>query len=538
MKSSKIDAVATADHRWLLREKKSSGGRNYEAEVNRAEFEQRLHYSTTQNLLDGAVASHSTRSTRSACFVNDMSKSYTIPLAGAVSRQAAFDFASFVGADQLFTKPLNEAESCIFLQLVGMLLAAGWLSCSFTPRYLGLTQYKNDGKRWTRAILRKLVAFAPQLAPVGPIGDDTTDVEGREFAWHWSYLPLLLFFAPMALGPLGFDPLYAPHQIAWPHHQSGYATASPQAALSIITRVQRGAAGDTAALEEKGVDSMDATITGGSSAADQEQKGTLPSQIPPDALFQGGNANDDDGIDCGNAVDCDDGGNVRSDEDDAPSPRRGHNGHPMPIGSWWYLRRWLYYPWMYSLSQLQARALLVGFIAGDGVFAKLQDYTALTATQRIDTSSIPLRDDLAVIGALAGARVNTGTSVPKGAAVSGSGPSGRGGYANSVAWSMYFAFSDEERWGAVPKPVALTADERAALGTTVHCLTVEGDTNFYVRRAPLLRADGGVDDARMNPFFSGNCFNSIDLPDYSSYNTMRDLIRTAIHEGSQGFGFR
>lgn len=37
---------------------------------------------------------------------------------------------------------------------------------------------------------------------------------------------------------------------------------------------------------------------------------------------------------------------------------------------------------------------------------------------------------------------------------------------------------------------------------------------------------------------SHTCFNTIDLPEYTNKDILKDKLLTAIREGSQGFGFR
>ena len=80
----------------------------------------------------------------------------------------------------------------------------------------------------------------------------------------------------------------------------------------------------------------------------------------------------------------------------------------------------------------------------------------------------------------------------------------------------------------------------------VYDITVDGNHNFLTQRlaeqhfVPQRGKRKGQLCTRMRavPVFVGNCFNQLDLGDYTSLEAMRGKVMYAIKEGSQGFGFR
>ena len=56
------------------------------------------------------------------------------------------------------------------------------------------------------------------------------------------------------------------------------------------------------------------------------------------------------------------------------------------------------------------------------------------------------------------------------------------------------------------------------------------------QRFSIHKAYGGNGSTTLLPT-AHTCFNQLDLPEYSSYEELRDKLLMAINEGSEGFGF-
>ncbi|ORY04269.1 hypothetical protein BCR34DRAFT_604917 [Clohesyomyces aquaticus] len=208
---------------------------------------------------------------------------------------------------------------------------------------------------------------------------------------------------------------------------------------------------------------------------------------------------------------------------------------PVPAGwktgNWWYLRRWIYYPWLYLLARNQARAIIKGIAAADGEWGLLLKARSDTGGSgrggggvkriklsiesaqpeqlvvplisrgvvRVFNSSIPLMHDMSVLGLLADARVKIGVNHRKGDWM----PS-IGSNANATGWRISFSFSDSELAVAAPKPEPYDNPRHDGF---VYCLTVSNG-NFLARRT-IEYSDNGktqeVLDAAQKPFYTGNC---------------------------------
>ena len=195
-------------------------------------------------------------------------------------------------------------------------------------------------------------------------------------------------------------------------------------------------------------------------------------------------------------------------------------------GNWWYLRRWMYYYWLFLLARNQARAIIKGIAVADGAWSALVKARSNTGgtgrgakrkrsmdnvqTQQmavplvnrgyveVFNSSIPLIHDLSVLGHLADTRVNIGVNHKKGEWM----PS-IGSYANATGWRVSFAFADSELTVATPKPELYTNPQHDGF---VYCLTVPND-NFLARRTVKYTntTPPQVQEPAQKPFFTGNC---------------------------------
>ncbi|KAL4252810.1 UPL family protein [Abortiporus biennis] len=92
-------------------------------------------------------------------------------------------------------------------------------------------------------------------------------------------------------------------------------------------------------------------------------------------------------------------------------------------------------------------------------------------------------------------------------------------------WRALKSFNREERAKVLS---FATGTSRVPLGGFVELQGVQGVQKFSIHRA--------YGDADRLPQ-AHTCFNQIDLPQYSSYEMLRQQLLLAIHEGGEGFGF-
>ncbi|KAK5132481.1 hypothetical protein LTR08_009027 [Meristemomyces frigidus] len=197
-------------------------------------------------------------------------------------------------------------------------------------------------------------------------------------------------------------------------------------------------------------------------------------------------------------------------------------------GNWWYLRRWMYYYWLFLLARNQARAIIKGIAAADGAWSALVKARSSSGgtgrgggtkrkrsmddvqTQQLAVplvnkgyvivfnSSIPLIHDLSVLGHLADTRVSIAFNHQKGDDMPSISCT-----ANATGWRISFAFADSELTVAAPKPERYTNPQHDGF---VYCLTVPND-NFLARRTVQYtnNTTQQVEEAAQKPFFTGNC---------------------------------
>ncbi|KAF2862252.1 beta and beta-prime subunits of DNA dependent RNA-polymerase [Piedraia hortae CBS 480.64] len=159
---------------------------------------------------------------------------------------------------------------------------------------------------------------------------------------------------------------------------------------------------------------------------------------------------------------------------------------------WWKLRRWMYYPWLYSLSQSQARAIIAGKAITDNMSNVSFKATPLITggVIRVIDNSIPLVHDLSVLGHLADMRVKIAVKHSKG-----------DGVAKSTGWIVSFTLANGGLAVSTPKPELY---ENPRHDGFVYCLTVPNG-NFLARRTIQYGINGEILDAAQKPFYTGNC---------------------------------
>ena len=243
----------------------------------------------------------------------------------------------------------------------------------------------------------------------------------------------------------------------------------------------------------------------------------------------------------------------------APSSAVVWNGGVWDIrqdDTWYYRKRWMgpnVSTSIANLSQKQAVALLDGCFRADGAGKTIRFDADGEPTRQwtCSHSSFPLIDHLQLIGQLAGAQVELSRIINQGK--KGNGLQGRVVETQVEQWLLTLSFSPI--WGAkVPlstlaRPVPVDATDGAGYygyepgpEKYVYDLTVEDNHNFLTQRLSIKtnKTVKGAEssDVQAHPVFVGNCFNTLDLPEYSTMDVMRTKLMYAINEGSQGVGFR
>ncbi|KAH5062399.1 DNA-directed RNA polymerase subunit beta [Parastagonospora nodorum] len=171
-------------------------------------------------------------------------------------------------------------------------------------------------------------------------------------------------------------------------------------------------------------------------------------------------------------------------------------------GNWWHLRRWINYPWLFSLAQSQARAMIKGMAAANGDWSlslKARLDTGDSGVVRVFSNSIPLMHDMSVLGLLADTRVNIGVDHKKGQCITSTGNN-----ASATGWCISFSFANSDLAVAAPKPEAYDNPRHDGF---VYCLTVPNG-NFLARRTVEYSDNDKIQeviDAAQKPFFTGNC---------------------------------
>jgi len=95
-------------------------------------------------------------------------------------------------------------------------------------------------------------------------------------------------------------------------------------------------------------------------------------------------------------------------------------------------------------------------------------------------------------------------------------------------------FSDDP---SVDRPVLVQATDvqKVPYSGVTWCVSVPEPHLIFVRRAE--RSLSGEITQVSRPIVVGNCFNQLDLPQYESFEKLRDSLLLAIREGCEGFGF-
>ena len=190
---------------------------------------------------------------------------------------------------------------------------------------------------------------------------------------------------------------------------------------------------------------------------------------------------------------------------DVPGPHVGVNGNLLYSSQWRYLKRWLYLCGGHfaDISQSQAKALILGWCAADGLMATVDADNVI-----VYSASLPLVSDFTAIGARAGASVVVALQRAKGGTTV---IRGRVATCNTDYWkvSFYFKTTVGTELVCAPIPQPTVKQYKGQL----HCVTVPNGT-FYTRRW-----DRAAGQARIVASITGNC------EFYWAYNDYEDLIK-------------
>lgn len=184
----------------------------------------------------------------------------------------------------------------------------------------------------------------------------------------------------------------------------------------------------------------------------------------------------------------------------------------MSNGDYYRLKRWIYYSWKYQLSVSQSRALIEGWVAADG------DWKSIGTDYLVGyTSSIPLRDDMSILGAMANAAVYIGIKAPQDTL---STLHGRTHIKPVHCWFVSFKYNKHAtlpvQTASLPKP---TPYQPTAYNGMVYSLSV-ANTTYYARRKD---SNSDRSTAAVKSFFTGNSMRAIRSR-YDPYRQTRDRI--------------
>ncbi|KAL7754483.1 DNA-directed RNA polymerase III complex subunit Rpc2 [Sorochytrium milnesiophthora] len=153
------------------------------------------------------------------------------------------------------------------------------------------------------------------------------------------------------------------------------------------------------------------------------------------------------------------------------------------------LRRRLHYDWVSKLDVAQARAMLEGLSVADSAINR--------SDVRILTSSLPMLQDLSLLGLCAEARVKSVRALRD-----------KNSTAGANGWCITFSFAETEQAVPAPRPTPYVNPHHDGY---VYCLTV-GNSNFMARRTTT-----------QQPFFTGNCAMGKQAQGVIAYNQLNRL---------------
>ena len=184
-------------------------------------------------------------------------------------------------------------------------------------------------------------------------------------------------------------------------------------------------------------------------------------------------------------------------------------------GNWFNGKRWMGDISQFTcISKQQATAILDGYTRADGSWNSIKyNHSQPIGTWLMCSSSTPLIDHMSMIATLASADINIALK-------------DRASKQNKIAdWWLSVAFNKRQHkpfsYTQLPQPIDVSNDidargnYRCINNTTVYCITVQDNANFYTRRLSQYQRYTGTHVVHSSPVFIGNCgmpYRTEDMP--------------------------
>ena len=442
MSGSKIDAVCTPEHRWLVKTKDAPSKWIWRTAQQAARNE------LTAQCIDGASKGHWDRGAH---------RNHSVPLVGKNSN-ALYQFDTDEGAFLLAALRASEAQNLDFCRLIGLVLGDGGIEHTVNKEQrhyyyttVHQTVAKAEAVEYIEGVLTRL-STADKATFAYSVGAGTKGKNTYRFACRALYD----FFEPMMRGVVGFDPLNDAHVQAYDH----------------ATAYERVTTGDAVECE------MSKPLSGAAmtSGAWSYMRRWLfyswrfrLSRAQARALLEGFMAADGQWSDVVHA---------RSMEGGVSSGR-GHRSAPNASDE----------------SAPPAKRAAAASESGQPLAAPAGvEHVPLIYRGHVRgfNSSLPLINDLAALALLAEGRPKIGIWHKKGDVVN------KMAIANATCWSLIVSLNAEELVAALPKPMVYAHDGHK------YCITVPSG-NFLARRRAAWTDEKAIASDGMPPFFTGNC---------------------------------
>ena len=508
MQGAEMDAIATKDHRMLV------ARMDNQHKLSKTEA---FDYETVGELRDHAYSAGNSK-------VTGLKHAHGRSVVRSGLNCQPPHKLLVVGMEKVCEWWWQQDKQVGFLKFIGFWLGHGYLHTAKDACHVGISQRKAESTVWLTDLLN---AVFPRWWRRNRIAEDESNKTEDTYHYTIRCPPLFDYLRVMAAGPPGYNPrddaslrLY-PHFVTGPAQPAGpHGPACPPLA-AVEELFRHGTQSGAHKWEEA---EMLAAFTGATAAAppssptlSARRLSTSASSLSRGSVSASSVVSD---------VDCP---MYNEDEKGAPAPLvkvagaypRYWNGEEWLVidGEWFYIKRWMgddVASSFANLSELQATALLDGFCRVDGECntAAYEANNKPSGQWKCSSSSIPLIDNLMLIGQLAGASVDLAIQSEKGHVSTGF--VGRPSEATVTHWRLSFNFTLSggavSQIAPLAEPVAVSNDSMArgyyqyVDDGYVYDITMEGgNSNFLTQRLSVKTLESGQLGVQAHPFFSGNC---------------------------------
>ena len=526
IQGSGMDVIATRDHRMLL-------AHLLKGSANGLATRRQVDYETVAELLPPNQTYEKSTLSANTKFAHSQVRAV---IRGGNNTQPAVKLV-IPGLEQVCDWWWQRDGQLALLQLIGFWLGDGHLN--LFAGTVQIAQKKEQGKQWLTQLLNTVFP--------GWWRWDINSADDKKYCYTVRCPPLYNYLRVMAVGPLGYNPrdpvevhnypeFAFDRTLAAKEQQSDYYKPNTSRRwkeaemLAAMQRAAASAASPASTTRPRLSTESDDDI---SAESDNDMDCTEPTAVDSDGDSDSDEPGDEQDRPHGEAV-------VAVTEQQAQLVASAVTGAAAGAvivwwnnglwtiirGHWFYLKRWLgeqNVANVYSkLSRQQAVALLDGFCRADGTWASVQyakdkdgqDKTEPAGLWECSNSSMPLIDNLMLIGQLAGAAV-TLSRVNKGGDARAI--DGRTVAFTTDHWRVRFSFQKSAR--GIPFPTAPLAgpvdvsDDVEARGNfdhyqdngKVYCITVDGNSNFLTQRLSYKPGQQNNTVLVAHPMYIGNC---------------------------------